>query len=126
MSGASPRPGGERGSQTLELALSIPMVVFLLVLLLHAGLLGLDLVAAQGMAREAARTAAVDTDAVVRDRAQAAAGTRPVRVTLTPPEGARHPGDTVTARLELASRGFAGFGARVWVPAQAAMRVEDR
>lgn len=124
--GASPRPGGERGSQTLELALTVPMIVLLLVLVLHAGLVGLDLVAAQGMAREAARIAAVDTDAAVRHGARAAAGSRGVRVTLTPPDGARRPGDTVTARLELASRGFAAFGARVWVPARAAMRVEER
>lgn len=116
----------ERGSQTLEFALTIPAVVLLLVLVLHAGLLGVDLVAAQGMAREAARTAAVDDDAAVQSAARAAAGRRPVRVTLTPPGGTRRPGDVVTARLELASRGFAAFGVRVWVPARASMRVEDR
>lgn len=146
-SGASPRPAGparpghrrppgcarhrrrahrERGSQTLEFALTIPAVVLLLVLVLHAGLLGVDLVAAQGMAREAARTAAVDDDVAVQSAARASAGRRPVRVTVTPPAGTRRPGDVVTARLELASRGFAAFGVRVWVPAQASMRVEDR
>lgn len=119
-------PHRERGSQTLEFALTIPAVVLLLVLVLHAGLLGVDLVAAQGMAREAARTAAVDDDVAVQSAARAAAGRRPVRVTLTPPAGTRRPGDVVTARLELASRGFAAFGVRVWVPAHASMRVEDR
>lgn len=106
--------------------MTIPAVVLLLVLLLHAGLLGVDLVAAQGMAREAARTAAVDDDAAVRAAARAAARSRPVRVTLTPPAGQRRPGEVVTARLELRSRAFSAFGARVWVPAQASMRVEDQ
>lgn len=124
--GASPpRGSGERGSQTLEFALTLPAVVLLLVVLLHAGLLGVDLLAAQTFAREAARTAAVDDDDAVRRRARAAAGARPVRVTLTPSAGARQPGDVVTARLQLASRGFAPFGVRVWLPAEASMQVED-
>lgn len=139
--GASPRRGparsqpeqarcrrvtGEGGSQSLELALTIPAVVMLLVLLLHAALLGADLVTVQSMAREAARTAAVDDDEGVRANVRAAAGRRPVRVSLSPPAASRRPGDVVTARLELQTRAFAAFGVRAWVPAQASMRVEDR
>lgn len=127
--GASPpaRPrAAERGSQSLELALTMPAVMLLLILLLHAGLFTVDLVTAHGMAREAARTAAVDDDAAVRAGARASAGSRPVRVTLTPSAGARSPGDVVTARVELLSRGFAAFGAEVWLPAEARMRVEDQ
>jgi len=127
--GASPpaRPqAAERGSQSLELAFTMPAVMLLLVLLLHAGLFAVDLVAAQGIAREAARTAAVADDAAVRDATTASAGTRPVRVTLAPPAGSRAPGDVVTARVELRSRGFSAFGFEAWLPAEARMRVEDR
>jgi len=125
-SGASPHAGAERGSQTLEFALTIPFVVLLLVLVLHAGLLAVDLVAAHHLAREAARVAAVGDDEAVRERARAAAGSRPVEVTLSPPAGRREPGDVVTAHLRLRSRGFAPFGVEMWLPAEASMRVEDR
>lgn len=123
--GASRRHHTERGSQTLELALTVPAIVLLLVVLVHASLFGVDLVVAQGLAREAARVAAVDDDGAARDAVRSAAGRRPVRVSLTPPESRRQPGDTVRARLELRSRGFAPFGVRVWLPAEASMRVED-
>lgn len=103
----------------------IPGVVLLIVLLLHAGLVGVDLVAVHGMAREAARTAAVDDDAAVLAGARVAAGRRPVRVTVAPPAGERRPGELVTAHLQLRSRGFAAFGAGVWLAAEASMRVED-
>lgn len=102
----------------------LPAVVFLLVLVLHAGLVGMDLVVAQGLAREAARTAAVDDDAAVREALRAAAGHRPVQLRLDPPDERREPGTTVTARLRVRSRGFAVFGAKVWLPADATMRVE--
>lgn len=122
--GASPRRG-ERGSQAMELALLVPGVVLLLVVLVHAGLLGMDLVSVQGMAREAARVAAVDDDRAAREAVRAAAGHRPVRATFEPGSGARRPGDTVRARVELRSRAFAALGLPLWLPAEAAMRVED-
>ncbi|MGH8933616.1 MAG: hypothetical protein ACRDZO_24025, partial [Egibacteraceae bacterium] len=56
--------------------------------------------------------------------ARQAAGSRDVEVSLAPPSGARGPGDLVTATLRLRSRSLAVFGAPVWLPAQATMRVE--
>jgi hypothetical protein len=83
-----------------------------------------DLVAAQGLAREAARAAAVADDGTARAAARDAAGRRLVEVTFNPESGNRAPGDLVTAHLRLRSRAFAAFGVPVWLPAQATMRVE--
>ncbi len=117
---------GQRGSQTLELALAIPVVVTLLTLLLHAALLGADLVAAQAVALQAARVAAVDDDEAVRSAARAAAGRRPVAVVLHPPTGVRVPGEPVTAVVRLGTRAFAAFGVTVELPGRATLLVEDR
>jgi len=107
------------------LALILPGAVLLLSLLLHGALLGADLVAAQTVAVQAARVAAVDDDAAVREAAAEAAGGRPLQVTLEPDATRRAPGDMVTATVRLRSRAFAPFGATVWCPGRAAMRVED-
>lgn len=115
---------GERGSQTIEFALIVPIAMLLLAFILHAGLMAADLVAAQGLAREAARAAAVSDDAGARVAARRAAGRRLVEVAFAPVSGTRVPGDLVTARLRLRSRAFAVFGVPVWLPAQATMRVE--
>ncbi len=119
------RPLPERGSQTLEFALALPLVTLLIVLVLHAGLLAVDLVAAQGLAREAARVAAVADDAATRRALAEAAGRRPVELTLVP-VGPREPGTLVTAEVSLRSRAFQPFGPGIWLPARAVMRVEDR
>jgi len=102
-----------------------PLVAFLLVLVLHAGLLATDLIAAQGLAREAARVATVADEATTRGALAEAAGRQPVGLTLTP-AGERRPGELVTAEVRLRSRAFQAFGAEIWLPARATMRVEDR
>ncbi|HUH06875.1 MAG TPA: TadE family protein [Egibacteraceae bacterium] len=118
--------GGDAGSQAVEFALVLPGIVLLLVTLLHCAIAAADLVAVQGIAREAARFAAVADDGAVRAAAGRAAGRRQLRVELSPPSGARRPGQLVTARVRLRSKAFAAFGADVWLSAQATMRVEDR
>jgi hypothetical protein len=120
----APRPGGERGSQSLELALVLPGIVLLCALLVHAGVLGADLVLAQGLAREAVRTASVDDDAAVGRAVRAAVGRRPLELSVTPASGRRVRGQLVTVRLRLRSRAFAAFGVEAWAPASATMRVE--
>jgi len=116
----------EEGSQTLELAMAVPLVVLWLCVLLHAGLLAADLVLAQTVVREAARVAAVADDAEVRRALDAAVGDRPVRLTVTPASPGRDVDDLVTARVEVRSRAFEAFGVTVWLSARATMRVEDR
>lgn len=103
----------------------LPAVVLLLVALIHTALLGADLITAQGVAREAARVAAVGDDEAVRAAVTRAVGSRPFQVDLQPPDG-RRAGDLVTATLRLRSRAFASFGIDVWLPARATMRVEAR
>lgn len=101
----------------------LPAVILVLVLILHAGVLAADAVAAQGFAREAARVAAVDDDAAVREALDAAAGSRPVDLDIQP-AGQRSPGSLVTVQLRVRSRAFDGFGFTFWLPARATMRVE--
>jgi hypothetical protein len=55
-----PRPSGEDGQATLEVALALPVLLLLLVLVASVGRLGHDAVALAHAAREAARAVAVD------------------------------------------------------------------
>ncbi len=103
----------------------LPGVVMVLLLVLHVGLFGVELVTAQGLAREAARVAVVDDDAAVRSSLARAAGAHEVRVRLRPPGPGREHGDEVTAEVRLRARAFARWGLAVWIPAQATMRVEQ-
>ena len=109
---------GERGSQALEFAMVLPLFGMLLALLLHAGLLLGDVVLAQGIAREVARTAAVEGPTAARDVGRDLAGRRDVQIELASRDG------FVDARVKLRSPVFASTGVDVWVPARAAMRPE--
>jgi Flp pilus assembly protein TadG len=106
------------GSQALEFAMILPLFGLLIALLLHAGLLLGDVIVAQGIAREVARTAAVQDRAAARDVARDLAGGRDVRVELSDNDG------LVEARIELRSPVFASTGIDVWLPARAVMRPE--
>ena len=114
----------ERGSQALELALALPFIVLGLVIVLHAAVLAADLVAAQNVAFQAARVAAVADDDVVADAVRDAAGRRPVEVELEPRSPHRRAGDLVAATVRLRSRAFGPFGVTSWAPAKATVRVE--
>lgn len=117
------RRAGEQGSQALELAMMLPAVVIIVLLVAQAGVLGADVVAAQGLARDAARTAAVGGAEDVDDLAREAAGSRAVEIRLQPPEP--QPGTSVTAEVRLRSRAFGNVGVEVWLPARATMLTEE-
>jgi hypothetical protein len=119
-----PRQAGERGSQTLELAMLVPAVTLLAVLLVHAGILGADVVTAQLLAREAARAAATGGAEAAADALAEAAGSRPAQLELSPSSPAV--GEIVAATVRVRSAAFAPFGIEVWLPARAAMRTEHR
>ncbi|MBA2316166.1 MAG: hypothetical protein H0V93_00015 [Euzebyales bacterium] len=119
------RLGGERGSQAAEFAMVLPMAIGLLGFLLAAALVGVELLAAQHLAREVARAAAVTSDADAHTMAGQLAEGRTLELAVSPPSGARRPGDLLTVRLRLRSAVAARLGVDVWLPATAVMRTED-
>jgi hypothetical protein len=106
------------GSQALEFAMILPLFGMLIALLVQTGLLLADVVVAQGIAREVARTAAVEGGSAAREVGRDLAGRREVRIELSDADG------LVEARVELRSSAFASTGVGVWLPARAAMRPE--
>ena len=108
----------DHGSQALEFAMVLPLFGLLIALLVHTGLLLGDVLAAQGIAREVARTAAVEGRSAAREVGRELAGRRPVRIELSDADG------LIEARVELRATGFAATGVQVWLPARAAMRPE--
>lgn len=109
---------GEAGSQVLEFAMVLPLFGLLLAVLAQTALLLADVLVAQGIAREVARSAAVDGEAQAQQLADELAGDRDLRVDLD------RDGDLVEVRAELHTRAFAAAGADAWVPARATFRVE--
>lgn len=100
----------------------LPAVVIALLLVLQAGVLGADVVAAQGLARDVARAAAVDGTEVATEAAPDRVGGRDVEVTVEPTES--RGGDLLTATVRLRSRAFGNLGVDVWLPGRATMRAE--
>jgi hypothetical protein len=104
--------------------MALPVVILLGVLVVHAGILGADVVSAQVLAREAARAAAVEGAEAAGPALEEAAGERPVELELDPET--LEAGQIVTATVRVRSAAFAAFGFEVWLPARAAMRTEHR
>lgn len=109
---------GDGGSQALEFAMILPLFGLLIALLAQTGLLLGDVVMAQGIAREVARTAAVEDESAAREVGRDLAGRRGLRVELSQADG------LIEARIRLRSTVFASIGAHVWLPARAVMRSE--
>jgi Flp pilus assembly protein TadG len=116
----------DRGSQTLELALLLPVLALVLVALLHGGLAASELVLAQAVARDAVRVASVDDDAAARRAAEAVAGDRALEVRTEPSADQRQVGGHVTVHVRLRSAALHRLGIEAWLPASATMRVESR
>ena len=112
----------DRGSQALEVALVLPLVVGLFLLVVCAARLGVDVVVTTALAHAVARSAAVDGDAAARELAQRAGAT----VHITPEQDRRHAGDPVRVDILRPSAAFAPLGLPVdpAVPASATARVE--
>ncbi len=94
---------GERGQATVELALTLPLVILLCLIVIQAGLVAKDALLVQHAAREAARAAAVEPNPTVALRAAlASARLAPERLSLTLGGGTTR-GETTTARLRYRS-----------------------
>ena len=98
--------------------MTLPLFGLLIALLAQTGLLLGDVVVAQGIAREVARTAAIDGESAARAVGRDLAGRRGLRVELSQADG------LIEAQVELRSAVFASTGAHVWLPARAVMRSE--
>lgn len=77
---ARPNRRGERGQATVELVLSLPVVVLVLLLVIQVGLIARDQVLVVDAAREGARAAAVEGPEAAAPAARATPGLRPDRV----------------------------------------------
>lgn len=89
----------EEGQSTVELALCLPLVVIVLAIVVQVGIVVLDNVRLWHAAREAARVAAVDSDAAEITRAAESAGVRPVAVEVRPDPLYRRQGEPVTVTV---------------------------
>lgn len=96
----------ERGSQTLELALALPLLAVLGVVLIVVAGLAVDLVRVQHLARESARAAVLDVAPPSEDDATVSI---------------RRSGGMVTASVQLRRRLPVGFGDGVQVSAETTM-----
>jgi Flp pilus assembly protein TadG len=118
----------DRGQATLELALCLPLVAFLVAALVETGGIVSDQVRLWHAARDAVRTAVVDPDAAAVDRAAEDAGLHPLDITISPAPALRAAGRPLTvsvryrpaARLPLVGGLFDDFT----LNARATMRIE--
>lgn len=119
---------GERGQATLELALCLPLIAFVLAAVTETGLLVGDQVRLWHAAREAARSAVVDPGPDVARRAVARAGLEDAEVAVTPTGSARSAGEPLTVRLSLRPGGrtplVGALFSSVELHAEATMRIE--
>ncbi|MBA3630025.1 MAG: pilus assembly protein [Actinobacteria bacterium] len=123
-----PRADRERGQATLELALCLPLVAFVLAAVTETGLLVGDQMRLWHAAREAARSAVVDPDPDAARRAVAGAGLENAEVSVTPSGAARSAGEPLTVRLSLQPGGTTPLVGRLFssieLHADATMRIE--
>lgn len=89
----------ERGQSTVELALSLPLVVVVLAIVVQVGAVALDHVRLWHAAREAARVAAVDADVGTITRAAESSGVTPLDVKVEPQDLYRRQGEPVTVTV---------------------------
>lgn len=108
---------GQRGSQSLELALVLPIVALLGVGVLLAGMVGVEATAVHAAAREAARAAAAGEDVHQRLATVGLAELGAVRV--DPPPEAAEAGEAITVEVVVPSRVLARLGADVELRARA-------
>jgi hypothetical protein len=98
----------EDGQATLEAALTLPIVLIALLLIVQVGVVVRDALALAQAAREGARAVAISArDADVEAAVDASAGPLAadrIDIDVTPPEAERSVGDAVTVRLAYTER----------------------
>lgn len=117
----------ERGQTTLELAFCLPILVVLLGVVVEVGLLAGDKVRLEHAAREAARTAAVESEAAPVEAAARAGGLPGLEVKVSPPSDARVQGEPVTVTVGYSPSGHVPLVGALFtgeMSASAQMRIE--
>ena len=93
----------DRGQSTVEAALTLPVVLIALLMIVQVGVVVRDALVLAHAAREGARAAAVsDGDAEIRDAVMRSAGSLDagaIDITIEPSEGDRRRGNPVTVDL---------------------------
>jgi TadE-like protein len=119
----------QRGQTTVELALCLPVVAFLLTALLQVGVVVSDQTRLWHGVREAAREAAVDPDPAQITRAAERSGLAPLSVSVRPPAAYRSQGEPVTVALRYRPRPVlplvAPIVGSIELRATATMRIEQ-
>ena len=96
------------GQATVEAALTLPIVLIALLLIVQVGVVVRDALALAQAAREGARAAAVSADVAdahaAIERAAGPLDAHRIETTLSPPEGERRRGDAVTVELAYLER----------------------
>jgi hypothetical protein len=89
----------QRGQTTVELALALPVVLFVLAALVEIGFIAGDQVRLWHAAREAARVSVVDPSTSAALKAAEEAGFESLELVLTPQRAYRRQGEPLTAEL---------------------------
>ncbi|MGI9015951.1 MAG: TadE/TadG family type IV pilus assembly protein [Euzebya sp.] len=112
----------QRGSQSLEMALAIPVVLFIATIVVAVGQIVLSLSTTHQIAVSAARLAATAHDSEVLGRLDQ---TDIAVVDIQPPSGSRQPGDLVTVTITRTVPVLWVQGSTLDVSAAAAFLTED-
>jgi hypothetical protein len=119
----------ERGQSTVELALCIPVLVFLAALLVQIGIVVSMQTRLWHAAREAARVAVVDPDEDAAAAAARSTGLQGIEMSIDPPFHHRRLGEPLTVELALHPTGgiplVSSIFARTTLRAEATMRIEQ-
>lgn len=107
----------------MELALALPIALLATLVVLGAGLVGVEVVTAHSLARDVARAAALDPAATASDVASRSVHQVGVEIDVAASQSL--PGELVTASVRLRSRALAAIGIEAWLPARATMPVEQ-
>ena len=119
----------QRGQATVELALCLPLLAFLVAVLVEVGGLAADHVRVWHSAREAARVAVVDPDHDAITEAATRSGLGSVEVEVEPAPQDRVQGDPLTVRITYDRRSSVPLVGKLFdgivMTARATMRIEQ-
>lgn len=125
------RPGDERehGQATVELALALPILAFVMAAIVEVAMIAADQTRLWHAAREAARAAVVDADSAEARAAVERSGLDGIEMKVTPRAELRRQGEPLTVRLAYHPPGrvpvVGDLLGLVELTAQATMRIEQ-